>query len=39
VGVSSPQIRRLVLAHALLSFAYNTVIFALSLNLLLGLLG
>jgi uncharacterized membrane protein len=39
VGVSSPQIRRVVLAHALLSFAYNTVIFALSLNLLLGILG
>jgi len=39
VGVSSPQIRRAVLAHSLLSFAYNTVIFALSLNLLLGLLG
>jgi uncharacterized membrane protein len=39
VVVSSPQIRRAVLAHALLSFAYNTVILALSLNLLLGVIG
>ena len=39
VTVSSAQIRRLVLAHALLSFAYNTVILALSLNLLFGALG
>jgi uncharacterized membrane protein len=39
VTVSSPQIRRVVLAHALLSFAYNTVILALSLNLLFGVLG
>jgi uncharacterized membrane protein len=38
VTVSSPQIRRAVLAHALLSFAYNTVILALALNLLFGLL-
>jgi uncharacterized membrane protein len=39
VGVSSSRIRRTVLGHAVLSFAYNTVIFALSLNLLLGILG
>jgi uncharacterized membrane protein len=39
VTVSSPQIRRLVLAHAVLSFAYNTVVLALSLNLLFGVLG
>lgn len=39
VTVSSAQIRRLVLGHALLSFAYNTVILALSLNLLFGALG
>ena len=39
VTVSSPQIRRTVLAHALLSFAYNTVIVALALNLLFGFLG
>jgi uncharacterized membrane protein len=38
VTVSSPQIRRAVLGHALLSFAYNTVILALALNLLFGLL-
>lgn len=33
VSVSSPQIRRAVLLHALLSFAYNTAIIALALNL------
>jgi uncharacterized membrane protein len=38
VTVSSPQIRRAVLGHALLSFAYNTVILALALNLLFGML-
>jgi uncharacterized membrane protein len=38
VTITSPQIRRAVLAHALLSFAYNTVILALSLNLLFGML-
>jgi len=38
VTVSSPQIRRAVLGHALLSFAYNTVIVALALNLLFGML-
>jgi uncharacterized membrane protein len=39
VGVSSPQMRRAVLAHGLLSFVYNTAILALSLNLLAGALG
>jgi len=39
VGVSTPQMRRAVLAHSLLSFVYNTVILALSLNLLAGALG
>jgi uncharacterized membrane protein len=39
VTVSSPQIRRTVLAHAVLSFAYTTVILALTLNLLFGALG
>jgi uncharacterized membrane protein len=39
VGVSSPQMRRAVLSHALLSFVYNTAILALSLNLLVGALG
>lgn len=34
--VSSRQIRRTVLAHALLAFAYNTVILALALNLIVG---
>jgi uncharacterized membrane protein len=36
VSVSSPQIRRTVLAHALISFVYNTVILALALNLAFG---
>jgi len=38
VAVVSPQIRRAVLGHAILSFAYNTVILALVLNLLVGFL-
>jgi uncharacterized membrane protein len=38
VAVSSPQIRRAVLGHALISFAYNTVILAMALNLLFGML-
>ncbi len=38
VVVTSPQIRRAVLGHAILSFAYNTVILALALNLLFGFL-
>jgi len=38
VAVTSPQIRRAVLGHAVLSFAYNTVILALALNLLFGFL-
>jgi uncharacterized membrane protein len=38
VAVVSRQIRRAVLGHAILSFAYNTVIFALILNLLVGFL-
>jgi uncharacterized membrane protein len=37
VAVSSPQIRRVVLAHAVLSFVYNTTILALALNLVFGL--
>jgi uncharacterized membrane protein len=36
VAVSSPQIRRAVLGHAVLSFLYNTVILALALNLFFG---
>jgi uncharacterized membrane protein len=38
VVVNSAQIRRLVLGHAVLSFAYNTVIVGLVLNLLFGFL-
>jgi uncharacterized membrane protein len=36
VSVTSAQIRRAVLGHAVLSFAYNTVILALALNLFFG---
>ena len=36
VTIASPQIRRAVLGHALLSFVYNTVILALALNLFFG---
>jgi uncharacterized membrane protein len=38
VVITSRQIRRVVLAHALLSFCYNTVILAMALNLLFGML-
>jgi uncharacterized membrane protein len=38
VVVTSQQIRRAVLFHAVISFAYNTVILALALNLLFGFL-
>ena len=36
VAVSDPDMRRTVLAHAMLSFAYNTLIVALVLNLVIG---
>ena len=36
VSISSPQIRRAVLGHAVLSFVRNTVILALALNLFFG---
>ena len=39
VIVTSRNIRRTILSHAILSFAYNTAILALSLNLLTGMLG
>jgi uncharacterized membrane protein len=39
VAVTSRLIRRSVLAHALLSFAYNTVILAVALNLVVGIFG
>jgi uncharacterized membrane protein len=38
VTITSAQIRRAVLGHAVLSFAYNTVILAFVLNLLFGFL-
>jgi uncharacterized membrane protein len=38
VAVTSRNIRRAVLSHALLSFMYNTVVLALALNLVLGFL-
>ena len=39
VSVQSRTIRRAVLIHAMLSFAYNTVILSLALNIAFGLLG
>jgi uncharacterized membrane protein len=38
VNVSSRSIRRLILPHGLHSFALNTVILALSINIISGLL-
>ena len=38
VAVTSRQIRRAVLAHALLSFLFNTVVVAVAVNLVLGFL-
>ncbi len=39
VTVASPQIRRALLLHALLSFVYNTAILAFVLNLVFGFAG
>jgi uncharacterized membrane protein len=39
VSITSRQMRRASLGHALLSFAYNTVILAVSLNFFAGLVG
>jgi uncharacterized membrane protein len=39
VAISSRQIRRTVLGHGLLSFAYNTAILATAINLVLGVFG
>jgi uncharacterized membrane protein len=39
VAVTSKPIRRAVLMHSVLSFAYNTAILALAMNLVAGLLG
>jgi uncharacterized membrane protein len=36
VNVTNRQMRRVVLAHQLVSFAYNTAILALIINLLAG---
>ena len=38
VQITSRRIRRMVLVHALLSFVYNTVILALSINIISGLI-
>ena len=38
IQISSRRIRRIVLMHALLSFVYNTVILALSINIISGLI-
>ena len=39
VTITRPQLRRAVLFHSILSFAYNTAVIALVLNLTFGLLG
>jgi uncharacterized membrane protein len=39
ISITSPTIRRGVLAHSLLSFVYNTIIVALTLNLVFGFMG
>ncbi len=39
VTITSSRIRRVVLGHSLLSFAYNTAVLALALNLIASLLG
>lgn len=39
VEISSRSIRRLALLHALISFAFNTAIVALSINVISGLIG
>jgi uncharacterized membrane protein len=39
VQITSKRIRRLSLMHAILSFAFNTIIVALSINIISGLIG
>jgi uncharacterized membrane protein len=39
VQITSKRIRRLALMHAILSFAFNTIIVALSINIISGLIG
>lgn len=36
VGVTDPAYRRVVLGHTILSFIYNTVIFTVIVNLVVG---
>ena len=38
IQITSRRLRRIVLFHALISFAYNTVILALSINIVSGLI-
>jgi uncharacterized membrane protein len=39
VQITSPDIRRLALLHGFLSFVYNTIIIALSINIISGVIG
>jgi len=39
VQITSPVLRRLALLHGLLSFVYNTIIIALSINIISGVIG
>jgi uncharacterized membrane protein len=39
VQITSPRIRRLALVHSFLSFVYNTIIIALSINIISGVIG
>jgi len=39
VQITSPHIRRLALLHGFLSFVYNTIIIALSINIISGVIG
>ena len=39
VTITNPRLRRETLAHALLSFLYNTVILAVAINFAIGTLG
>jgi uncharacterized membrane protein len=39
VAITSPAVRRLALLHGFLSFVYNTIIIALSINIISGVIG
>jgi uncharacterized membrane protein len=39
VQITSPRLRRLALLHGILSFVYNTIIIALSINIISGVIG